>query len=123
MTLGVKEPLKGGRFLYGISKPAPSDGACRVGGCRSVGRNSEEDEDAAAGLGALQGSGQASLPALPEHAQLFTVSFSTVWESPHPHGFRLKWEGGRVLPLARHSLRGLGSRAGMMSHLQAAVVS
>lgn len=53
----------------------------------------------AAQLGALQGSGQAGLPAFPEYAK-FLCFFSTVWEDHCPFGFHLKQEGAGVLLLA-----------------------
>lgn len=62
-------------------------------------------------------------PAFPEYAKLFMCFSSAVWEGPRPSGFCWEPEGAGVLPLARHSRRGLGSRAGVMSHLQAAAVS
>lgn len=67
--------------------------------------------------------GQASLPAFPEYAKIFVCFFSVVWEGPHPFGFHLKQEGAGVLLLAQRFPRGPGSRAGVMSHLQAAAVS
>lgn len=63
------------------------------------------------------------LPAFPEYAKLFMSFSSEAWEGSHPSGFCWEPEGAEVLPLARHSRCGLGSRAGVMSHLQAATVS
>ncbi|XP_057230931.1 voltage-dependent R-type calcium channel subunit alpha-1E-like [Malurus melanocephalus] len=58
-----------------------------------------------------------------EYAKLFMRFSSAVWEGPGPSGFCWEPEGAGVLALAWRSWRGLGSRAGVMSHLQAAAVS
>lgn len=61
--------------------------------------------------------------AFPEYAKLFMSFPSAVGEGSHPSSFCWEPERVGVLPLAWHSWRGLGSRAGVMSHLQAAAVS
>lgn len=58
----------------------------------------DEDGDAAAQLGALRGSGQAGLPAVPEDAKLFMRFSSAVWEGPRPFSFHLKQEGAGRWP-------------------------
>lgn len=106
-------------WLGGAEFPrsAPPGSAHGVGGCRSAGG---ELGAVAAQCRALQGSGQA---AFPEYAKLFVCFSSMLWEGSGPSSFCWEPEGAGVLPLGRHSRRGLGSRAGVMSHLQAAAVS